>query len=182
MSQFSGKCDVYDTLVMIHNYTDEELKNNVRIYMNGELLDIESRKDLIPYYPHLICSGSFDARSRTSVVHITSYSYVDFQEKEILNHYKDVFIKTKKYCDKKGIPFDEWDTLQKVSFGKYERKVYSMLYKRVKEVGKNAKVDDLHLSCYEMYRQFLVDEMIENGLNPADYGYGRFVPEKENKE
>ena len=31
MSKFSGRCDVYDSFVMIHNYTDEELKNNVKI-------------------------------------------------------------------------------------------------------------------------------------------------------
>ena len=29
----------------------------------------------------------------------------------------------------------------------------------------------------EYYRQELVDEMIKHGLNPADYGYGRFIKE-----
>lgn len=175
MSRFSGKCDVYDTLVIIHNYTDEELKNNVRIYMNGELLDIENRKDLIPYYPHLLVSSSFNNKKRISNVKITSYSNVDKEEKDWLEHCLKIMIRTRKYCIKKGIPFDSWDTLQKIPFAECDRNVFLEMFNRVDKIGRNANTDNLHLKCYEMYREELVDEMLKNGLNPSDFGYQRFL-------
>ena len=61
MSKYSGRCDVYDVFVMIRKYTDEELKNNVKVYVGDSEtpLELNTQKDLIPYYPHLIsCSSS----------------------------------------------------------------------------------------------------------------------------
>ena len=48
------------------------------------------------------------------------------------------------------------------------------LARRVKENGVKASIDGLHLMIQELYRQELVDEMINNGLDPVNYGYGRF--------
>ena len=33
----------------------------------------------------------------------------------------------------------------------------------------------------DYYRKELVEEMLENGLDPAEWGYGRFVGEKKNE-
>jgi hypothetical protein len=48
---------------------------------------------------------------------------------------------------------------------------------RVKMYGKKANTEGLHLNMYERYRNELVQEMLKNGLDPVDYGYGRFVKE-----
>ena len=52
--------------------------------------------------------------------------------------------------------------------------VATELANRVKINGKKASTDGLHLSIYDFYRKELVEEMVKNGLNPADYGYERF--------
>lgn len=49
---------------------------------------------------------------------------------------------------------------------------------RVKMYGKKTNTEGLHLSMYERYRNELVQEMLKNGLDPVDYGYGRFVKSK----
>lgn len=56
LSRYSGKCDLYDSLITIHGFTEEEIKTNVNIYVgaNKDPLHIESIKDVIPYYPHLV--------------------------------------------------------------------------------------------------------------------------------
>ena len=53
MSLYSGKCDVYDSLVMIREVTDF---SKIKIYRHvGEIvpLRIDSQKDLVPFYPFL---------------------------------------------------------------------------------------------------------------------------------
>ena len=86
MSNFSGSCDVYDSFVMIHNYTDEELKNNVKVYIgrDNRLLELNSIKDLIPYYPHLISSACYNNTERAAHIHITVNSSVEYEEERSL--------------------------------------------------------------------------------------------------
>lgn len=42
-------------------------------------------------------------------------------------------------------------------------------------MGKKASTNGLHLSIYDFYRKELAEEMVKNGLNPADYGYEQYV-------
>ena len=83
ISVFSSKCDVYDSLVMIHNITDF---SNVRIYASGNHiipLRIDSQKDLIPYYPYLVAMMSSSKDGYMSV-YLSGKSYVDTEEEERL--------------------------------------------------------------------------------------------------
>jgi hypothetical protein len=49
MSKFSGRCDLYDTLIMIGDVKDF---SKVHIFINDNPIElrIDSQKDLIPYY------------------------------------------------------------------------------------------------------------------------------------
>lgn len=49
MSKFSGRCDLYDSLIMIGEVSDF---SNVHIFINDNPIElrIDSQKDLIPYY------------------------------------------------------------------------------------------------------------------------------------
>jgi len=177
-SKWSGKCDVYDSLVAIQRYTDEELANNVNIYMgfgeNQKKLDIKCNKDLIPYYPHLIATSWHDNAERKASIHITSESFVDREERESLEFCLKELLKIYNRCKRKKIEFDIDEAVKEVTFNGWNEEPYRKLAIRVKEKGRKATVDGIHLKMHEYYRQQLVDTMIENGLNPADYGYERF--------
>lgn len=178
MSMFSGKCDCYDTLVVIHNYTEIDLKNKVEIYVgnNTEPLHIDSYKDLIPYYPHLISSAMFSKGK--SVVHLSSESFVDSEERESMEFRLKELIKIYNRCKRKKIDFNINDSVKEICYGDWNKDIICALAKRVKENGKKATIDGLHLKLHEMYRKELVDVMVENNLDPREYGYDRFMEDK----
>lgn len=180
MSKYSGKCDCYDSLIMIHNYTDEELANNVKIYQGyGETrkqLNIKSRKDLIPYYGHLVSSAGHDNVERTASINITEESWVDMEERQTLEYKLKDVIRIYNRCKRKKIEFDVEETVKEVVWFGYAEKQTREIAKRVKEHGKKATIDGIHLDLHEHYRKDLVKEMLDNGLNPLNYGdYERFL-------
>lgn len=180
MSRFSGKCDVYDSLVEIHEYTDKELRDNVNIYFVGsdKPLHINSVRDLIPYYPHIISSAGFNNVDRTATIYISKDSYVDCSERRILESCLHDFTKIYNRCKRKKMDFAVNDAIKEVSWNNWNIEALTELANRVKERGKKATINGIHLIAHEQYRQELVDVMLKNGLNPADYGYGRFIKEK----
>lgn len=177
MSRYSGKCDCYDSLVMIHEYTEDELKNNVRIYVgNSDIpLKIESYKDLIPFYPYLIGSACFDNEERKSIIHLSSESFVDREERESLEYKLKHLMRIYNRCKRKKVEFNVEEAVKEISWNGWNEKACRELAERVREKGKRATIDGLHLEMHERYRKELVNEMIKNNLNPANYGYERFV-------
>lgn len=180
MSSYSGKCDVYDSLVMIHNYTDEELANNVKIYQGygdkEKLLDIKCRKDLIPYYAHLISSSAQNNVDRTAHIHITSESFVDSEEHESLEFKMKRVLTVYNRCKRKKIDFVVDDVVEELAWKGFDDHIYREIATRVQSNGKKANLDGIHMRMHEYYRKELVKEMINNGLNPLDYGdYQRFL-------
>lgn len=169
--------------MLIDRYTDEELKNNVNIYIGNikTPLKIESQKDLIPYYPHIVSSGGFDNVERKADIHITSKSWVDMEEKESLEWRLNSLLRIYNRCKRKKIEFDVDEAVKEITWNDWNEELYKELAKRVKEYGKRATIDRIHLKMHERYRQELVNTMIENGLNPSYWGYERFVKEVENE-
>ena len=180
MSRYSGRSDVYDTFVAIHNYTDEELRNNVEVYIdNNTPLQIDSLKSLIPYYPHIISSACFDNKERKAVIHIASTSSVDTEEEKYLISYLEEILKIYDRCKRKKIEFNVDDVVKELAWFNWNIEPITEIANRVKEKGKRATVDGIHLRMHECYRQLLVNEMIKNGLDPCNYGYERFVKKEE---
>ena len=179
MSRYSGRCDVYDSFVMIHNYTDEELKNNIKVYLgnNDTLLKFETAKDLVPYYPHLISIGCYNNADKKSIIHITSKSSVDIEEQENLKYYLKQILTIYNRCKRKKIEFNIDDAVKEVCWNDWNKEAITELANRVKLHGKKATIENIHLTMHERYRKELVDEMIKNNIDPAKYGYGRFVKE-----
>lgn len=182
MSRFSGKCDCYDSLIAINQYTEEELINNVTIYVGDNVnpLKITRKEDLIPYYPYIISTACFNNKERKSIIHLSSESYVDIEERELLKWNLESVLKYYRKCKRKKIEFDEDDFFSTYGFCA-DINTMKKLIKRVKENGKKATFEGLHLQHKDYYRQQLVDEMIVNGLNPADYGYERLTNIESNK-
>lgn len=156
------------------------MQNNVKIYVgnNTEPLHIEKMEDLIPYYPYIIGSAYFNNAERKSVIHLTSESWVDIEERDILEFRLKDLLRIYNSCKRKKIEFDVKEALKKIVWGGWNEEPYKELANRIKENGKKATIDGIHLKMHEHYRQDLVDEMIKNGLNPLEYGdYTRFIKE-----
>lgn len=177
MSRYSGKCDCFDSLIAINQYTEEELKNNVKIFIGSdeEPLKIESYKSLIPYYPYLIVASYHNGKDRTAIINLSNESFVDREERELLEWYLKDILKIYNRCKRNKEEFDVEKAVDGVSWFS-DKDVIREIAMRVKENGTKATLDGIHLEFHEhYYRQLLVDKMIENGLNPSDYGYGRFI-------
>lgn len=105
---------------------------------------------------------------------LSSRSYVDIEEEEILQSRLKHIIQVYNRCKKNKTEFLLEDVLKECAIGRYNNDTYIELYNRVLKDGKKANIDGVHLETYDYFRKNLVDTMIENGLNPADYGYERF--------
>lgn len=201
MSYYSGKCDFCDHL-FISAETEEEafnkfngtklyirqplpedfdleeaLKNNVNIPETYyKKVEYSSIKDLIPYYPHLTVFCAVDNTDpKSSVVCLSRESFVDREEQESLEFGLKDLLRIYNRCKRKKIEFDVEEALKEVVWNRWNEEPYRELANKVKEKGKKASIEGIHLKMHEYYRQELVNEMIKNGLNPADYGYKRFI-------
>lgn len=180
VSKYSGRSDLFDSL-MIHKYTEEELKNNVKIYIGSSYipLEIESYKSLIPYYPHLVCTAAYNNKEQKSIVHITSESSVDRSEREVLESYLKRILKYYDKCKRNKTEFVIEDAIKSAYFIEWNKEQVIKIAKRVELHGKKANIDGIHLGVYEHYRKILADEMLRNSINLADYGLERFNKEGE---
>lgn len=176
ISRYSGKCDLYDVVIEIHKYTLEELRNNVNIYIGDsrEPLHIEKTADLIPYYPYIVGFAHYDNVKREAVIILSAESFVDKEEKDRLKRYLKQAIKIYEKCKHKKMDYIIDDVVSEI-YWISDKEVIEEIVKRVSVSGMNANIDGLHTKMHEYYRQQLADEMERNGLNPADYGYERFV-------
>lgn len=171
MSKFSGKCDLYDHIEIVN---DENRILHTVYYVgnsNDTPIEVHELKDLIPYYPYVISMAGYS--EERSVVRLTSKSYVDYEEEDILNFYLKQVKKYERKCKKKHIPFEVEDAVKvlgSICFGDTIR----ILAERVKNEEKNATIEGIHLASHEFYRKELVKEMEKNGLDPRKYGYARF--------
>ena len=175
MSKYSGRSDLFDDL-MIHNYTEEQLKNNVKIYVGNSYipLKIESYKTIIPYYPHLICSSYHNNKECSAIYHVTAESSVDRNEKEILGAYLDRVLEFYKKCKRNKIEFEVEKAIKNVYFVDWNKEQVIEIANRVKENGDKANINGIHIKTSEYYRDILAQEMIRNNINLADYGLERF--------
>lgn len=177
ISRYSGKYDLCDSLET-HDYTLEELQNNVKIYVgnNPEPLYIKRMEDLMPFYPYLISSACYNNVDKKSVIHLSSESFVDREEREILEWKLKHLLRIYNRCKRKKIEFDVEEALNEVVRDGWNEKAFRELANRVKENGKKATVNGIHLKMHEHYRMELVSQMLKNNLNPLKYGdYQRFI-------
>lgn len=176
MSRYSGKCDWKDT-IDIHEYTLDDLQNRVKVYVGDSKkpLYIEKMSDMIVYYPYIVSSACFSKENST--VFLSSESYVDREERDLLKSYMEMIIKIYNRCRRKKTEFIVDDVVNQVCWHDWNTQAITELVKRVKENGKKASIDGVHLVMHEYYRQELVNEMVKNDVNLADVGYERFAQE-----
>ena len=204
MSTWSGKCDFADHL-FIRGGTEEEAFNKfngTKLYIIQPLpddfscgkaleekinipetyykkIEYSSIKDLIPFYPYLIALAYVDnTDAHNSVICLSSESFVDREEREYLEWRLQELLRIYNRCKRKKIEFDVEDAVNKITWCGWNEEPHRELANRVAKNGKRATIDGIHLKMHEHSRELLVEEMIKNGLNPTDYGYGRFIKEE----
>ena len=168
MSIYSGRCDVYDVLMMIGEVTDF---SKVHIYVghNPVELRIDSYKDLIPYFPFTESLGS---RSNGEYcIHLSSKPSYRRDEEDMLKIYiRDLITCYNKLKREKNLSLD---TLCDLYISKYvwqknddKNELYRELAKRVLEAKghkERVDIDDITLPMGNYFRKRLYDEMVANG-------------------
>lgn len=134
MSCYSGKCDLADT-IEIHDYTLEELQNNVTIYVgydNPEPMHIEKMEDLIPFYPYIIGCASYNNVERKAVIHLSSESWVDYEERDILEWRLKDLLRIYNRCKRKRTEFNVDEAVKEITWNGWNEEPYRELANRVK--------------------------------------------------
>lgn len=170
MSKFSGKCDIYDVLIMmsdsIEDIEDRIAKTEFYIYTTDykkHKLDIRNYHDLIPYFPYIEVAGMHSKDE--SVVVLSSRSFVDIEEEEILTNNLDSLKRYYKKCKRNKMKFIPEEALSHITVF-YKNKDYKYeLAKRVKELGLKATTERIHTDMHERYRKLLYKCMVENGYS-----------------
>ena len=161
MSIFSGKCDVFD---WFYDKDDGYIKKCKFYTANDYLvpLRIDSHHDLAPYYPYIVVMGGGDSEGR--VIHLSTESFIDIEEREHLEWKLREFKKYWRKCKKLKKPYVEEEALKHVcSFA--PSKSDKMIARRVREDGNKTIIYGIHDDTHNHYRKILYDKMIELGWN-----------------
>ncbi len=188
MSVYSGKCDVYDHFAtVVDDDNEENLAKEIErtdFYICGKhmfsrhRLDIHTPKDLIPYYPYLICIGSWGKNDRAHL-EISSESFVDREEKEFIQWRIDDILKYYRKCKRTKKEFDK-EEAYKLCAWHDEEWIYNLIDKIVennfKYDAESAVYDGIFIPSFDNYRKSLAEKMIEAGYSEFDaltWCYGR---------
>lgn len=164
MSEFSGKCDLCDTLEI---FGDRITPDNTEIFV-GDIgpLKFKDKTDLIPYYPFLEAMMS-TSQDFTHIV-LSKDSYIDREENEILQSHLDDVLKAYRKAKRKKETFD-FAFVEKECHGfwimKESKLIYQILTKRVQEKGDKATYEGLHLWVQNMYRENLFNLAKKHNLS-----------------
>ena len=169
MSEYSGKCDVYDWF-----QDDEERIKSTKFYIDNEPKEINTIKDLVPYYPCIVGIGT------NSTVWFSSVSYVDRNEaahfKYKLLDAKKAYRKVKRKKQEPTVDnvYDNW--YHSIMNDKKDNEIDREITRRVVEDYESADTRGLHSEHCNYYRKLLFDKMIDVGYTveqAVDWVYGR---------
>lgn len=174
MSIFSGKCDIYDHYIMLGDFkTIEEIddfifKSKFNIYEGNvrKELEINNLRDLVPYYAHIISAGCFSKYGDN--VTLSSESYIDLHEKEILEYELWRITNVIKKLKKSNNSFSKEKILDELHFPIYKETYISQILDLIFDKGSDITTDDIllaniHYPFSERSRKFLCNEMINYG-------------------
>mgnify|MGYP007069954144 CR=1 FL=1 len=169
MSRYSGKCDFGDTYEIL----GERMKNaDVFIGDNKVPLELNSKKDALPYFPFIV--GLMGSSDEKTVIYLSSESYVDEHEREILDMEWLQMQRLYRKLAKKGIP-----TVETLIAGSLSQDV-QMAQAMIDMKGKGSRPDNLTLSYLDYYRENLYKDMIASGYDEDlsyrwAYGFKRWL-------
>ena len=176
MSKYCGKCDLWDSLVMIRKANDENTNwSNIKIYQttedsyfdehgwnNVKLLDIKCLKDLLPYAPFITSIMGYSEGKYT--VYIPHKSYIDVMEEERLVWVAKDAKKVYHRCKRQKREYNVEDVANEITYFGWEVEDYVLeVVKRVKAHPYSFKLDGIRVPICEIYREYLYNDMIDMG-------------------
>lgn len=161
----SGKSDFQDIVEM--HYSAEKILSKYKIYASIKdiiPLKIETKKDLVAYYPYLVSTMSSN-KEEGGVIRLSQKSYINMEEEESLTYKLNNLIKYYKKCKRKKIPFDKNEALKKINLFSedYPRQYEIDLVNRVAEFGTKATIENIHDPMHDRMRKEWFDLMVESG-------------------
>ena len=152
MSEFSGKCDLYDSAVMIGEYDIKNIRLFITKGNRSYPIKLEEPRDLIPYYPYIPYVSSYSNGIYRAYL---SDSYIDREEREILTRELEYLLRDYRRCKRKKIPFDK---------SQYNNIWYNQeIVERIVTEGEKATIEGIHLPMQNHWRKRLAEEMEKNG-------------------
>ena len=185
MSEFCGKCDVYDHY---GDCSDEYLQNSRFFIWSADgrrhELVINNQKDLAKYYPYLVASAGTDKNS--TCVNISNRCFIDREEEEMIGWVKKALVKYYNKCKRTKASYDKDTALKQACYFEPEE-WEKTLADRVGECGEKANTKDLHRRMHEHYRQCWCKKLIELGYAKDEarmwvYGWERMFNEQKEKK
>jgi len=156
MSQFSGKCDLYDSVVMIGRYDIDKIQLYITKDERNYPIKLNEPRDLIPYYPYVpYLSFCHDGVYKAYL----SGSWIDYEETDMLTWQLNDILREYRRCKRKKIPFDT----SRLSDWNDKR-----IIERVKEQGEKATIEGIHRPMHNHWRKALAEEMERNGYTDAE--------------
>lgn len=165
-SMWSGKADVYDSLIMIGKTTDF---SKVHIYADGNPIElrIDSYKDLIPYFP---CIPSIETYSDGEYrIYTSSTPYYRKEELSLLKIYvRDLITCYNKLKREKKYTIDNLVIMykNKYKWSSISDKLICQLANKVDEAKghkERINLNDVFTPQGDYFREKLYKEMVENG-------------------
>ena len=171
MSQYSGKCDLYDHFAIACDGDDSKLQQEIKrtdFYISTpdwrtHKLKIECEKDLAPYYPYLISVGAFNRGEERQYILLSRRSFVDSEEQERLDWALEDALKAYNRCKRKKISFDPEEYI-KSYWGQMPDWEKELVY-RVAKDGKKATTERLHTPIHDYFRRRLAEELERLGYD-----------------
>lgn len=187
MGLISGKSDFQDWCEM-HN-TPDEIINKYNIYCGDNIvpLKIESKKDLVAYYPYLTTLIVFD-KETGGKVYLSHDSFIDREERERLQWKLDEIKKYRRKCRRKKVPFNKDEAIKLISpFYNTDAPYLLEIVDRVMKNGDKATIDGIHDPFHERMREKWFDIMVSNGWDEKTayiwvYGFKRWMDIFEREE
>jgi hypothetical protein len=189
-SCFSGRCDLYDSLIDIGKVTDFS-KVHIYIKYNPVELRIDSYKDLIPYFP---CVPSISTHSnREYRLCISGKPWYRVEEEQTLNFYlRDLTTCYNKLKREKRLSLEALIEMHTERFRWISNKnglIDELARRLIEAKGNKDKVyiEDLYLPSGDWFRKKLYEEMIKNGWNENVaynwcYGWDRWTERGKDEE
>lgn len=172
----AGKCCFEDTVEI---FGADNILNKYRVYIGDNILPLrmESKKDLIPYYPYLE-SIMISNKNDGGVIRLQTDSFINIEEREWITWRLEKLKKYYRKCKRKHNPYSLEEAQKLICW--YEPQSYEKeLIKRVQEFGEKATIDGLHDNMHEHMRKELYELMLKYGWSELEayswvYGWRRY--------
>ena len=175
LSQFSGKCDFYDSFIMIHSNNDKkEIEENLKkltLYVQGadgrkHKVKSDTIKDIAKYYPYLK-SIAVDIKDIGYEIVLSNNSYIDQEENQMKEYRIRDVLKYWRKCKRNKIPFTIEGCKKELGFW-HNWEVIEEIINRIIKFGDKAEFDDIHIPLWEYYRRNWFKELVRVGYSEIE--------------